>query len=92
MTSKRAREILELSQSSLSDLVRSGQIRVMESVADGVRGAQYTYCPASVHIYKSYKDAANDCKALNNKCDDKWVADMIRDNPEEYHCKIYPRG
>ena len=91
MTSKRARELLGIKQSALSLLVRKGQIRVMESVGEGCRGSEYTYCPESVHIYKTYKDASNDCTALVNKCDDKWVANMIRKSPEEYHCKIIRR-
>jgi len=91
MTSAKAREILGIKQRALNELVSKGQIRVMESTVGMNKGTKYTYCPASVHIYKTYKDASSDCIGLVNKCDDKWVADMIRSNPEEYHCKIYPR-
>jgi len=91
MTSKRAREILGVDIATLHAMVKDGHIRVAESWGDGVRGAEYTYCPESVWVCQTYREASTNCAELHGRCDDKWLADELRSNPEEYHCKIIPR-
>ena len=92
MTSKRAREITGLSYGGLSKAVHRGDIRVLECVKEGAGCKSYTYDAQSVYVYKSGRDFAQAYGELHNKCTDKWVAEDMRANQEEYHCKIYARG